>query len=895
MLSSRDYAHSPPPSQQQLSVSPTSWNHIQHQSQKRQHHQLMPHKAPADTNPKSISYITSSSEHSQPHQQLLSADRSSKEAATHFPQTSQGTAASRKAGPAAFTHVSNGILRSASTVSVSPPPLSPIEKQDAQMSLTALTSVQSQAEKTPVTPAARRASSCQPSISQNTTSNPTSSSYRSMTSAIQTASMAAATAALTSSTSNVHKSALQHLATVASLHQRAQSRMRTESSSASPTIPSIDIESEAMDNPVLEDMDASATQAAGRKRKPPSHDQNTAAAFVLKVFNLLKQPEHSKYVEWNDEGDVFIIFHSEEFAEKVLPNYFKHKKFPSFVRQLNIYGFYRVSDARKSPYVRNKEACVFSHKFFLRDRPELLAAIKRRAPKKNSKSGNDDGLEDNGQTLPGSGQAGLSEQTTELPLDDTTEEPPPSASEKQLDRPKKRSKVAKADAELNNSTQPRPPVASNTSKPEQVRKLVAAYDDIQTDITQLDSYVGTSVWPTIEVVRDSMGSHRKNIDCVQKYVEDMDSTVYQDMRLTHKRKRNNVTPLSVSGDGDGYLAQDDLPLVPPLQRWEGPKLSHLNLPPLTKSIPLLMREPFPYTDTYYVTEMMSPYHEAPGEYYPHFADSEPYESDSLAYSYDMIPDLQSEGRSQLEPYVPPKHSMKHNRVEAISTGGTQIEGQDGNHTRVTNNHSAENREIEAGEMVSAESVSPTVARKATEDVPAPAVPSPSEPLEVTFSKGSCNQYDSTPTTSRPTAECGEGFQSVSPSSAGMIDAAHYAIIPRHTPYRWSSHQYVPLYAASPDACSHAPHPYHHHHHRHRHQHVLPTEDCCQCAEAVSCMCVSAQAWHPAQGMYGTHHMGHRPVLPYRPTYMAAPVGMGYSAEAAYHHHPVPAVYGEPRV
>ncbi|CAG8788794.1 39224_t:CDS:2, partial [Gigaspora margarita] len=46
-----------------------------------------------------------------------------------------------------------------------------------------------------------------------------------------------------------------------------------------------------------------------------------------------------------------------------------------------IYGFYRVSDARKSKHVRSKHACVFSHSQFRRGRQDLLPNIRRKVSK----------------------------------------------------------------------------------------------------------------------------------------------------------------------------------------------------------------------------------------------------------------------------------------------------------------------------------------------------------------------------------------------------------------------------------------------------------------------------------------------------------------------------------
>ncbi|CAK66535.1 unnamed protein product (macronuclear) [Paramecium tetraurelia] len=88
--------------------------------------------------------------------------------------------------------------------------------------------------------------------------------------------------------------------------------------------------------------------------------------FLGISFNLFKHSDYDDIVSWNDNGDGFQVKDINIFQNDILPNYFKHSNFASFVRQLNMYDFHKT------------EKNSFKHKLFKRNQKELLPQIKRK-------------------------------------------------------------------------------------------------------------------------------------------------------------------------------------------------------------------------------------------------------------------------------------------------------------------------------------------------------------------------------------------------------------------------------------------------------------------------------------------------------------------------------------
>lgn len=88
--------------------------------------------------------------------------------------------------------------------------------------------------------------------------------------------------------------------------------------------------------------------------------------------------------QWSDSGESFVIKKPEALAAKIIPRYFKHSNFSSFVRQLNFYGFRKIKNDRLKydPSVSDLESTYwrFYHEKFVRGRTDLLMEMRKRRP-----------------------------------------------------------------------------------------------------------------------------------------------------------------------------------------------------------------------------------------------------------------------------------------------------------------------------------------------------------------------------------------------------------------------------------------------------------------------------------------------------------------------------------
>jgi hypothetical protein len=116
---------------------------------------------------------------------------------------------------------------------------------------------------------------------------------------------------------------------------------------------------------------------------PPKIDANNnvvkrntggvSKTFPERLHELLTEKKVQEIICWMPHGRCFKVKNSKDFETLVMPVYFTHTKITSFQRQLNLYGFKRIT---KGP-----DRGSYYHELFLRGMPKLCTRMRRQKVK----------------------------------------------------------------------------------------------------------------------------------------------------------------------------------------------------------------------------------------------------------------------------------------------------------------------------------------------------------------------------------------------------------------------------------------------------------------------------------------------------------------------------------
>eukprot|EP00585_Thalassiosira_rotula_P013021 CAMPEP_0196130040 /NCGR_PEP_ID=MMETSP0910-20130528/550_1 /TAXON_ID=49265 /ORGANISM="Thalassiosira rotula, Strain GSO102" /LENGTH=609 /DNA_ID=CAMNT_0041389265 /DNA_START=72 /DNA_END=1901 /DNA_ORIENTATION=- len=103
--------------------------------------------------------------------------------------------------------------------------------------------------------------------------------------------------------------------------------------------------------------------------KSKGHGGSVMMPFPGKLLEVLDRGDLNTIIDWMPHGRAFIVKQPKVFTTQVLTRFFKQTKLLSFTRQLNLWGFKRIS--------RGIDAGAYYHELFLPGRPNLAMRMKR--------------------------------------------------------------------------------------------------------------------------------------------------------------------------------------------------------------------------------------------------------------------------------------------------------------------------------------------------------------------------------------------------------------------------------------------------------------------------------------------------------------------------------------
>ena len=96
--------------------------------------------------------------------------------------------------------------------------------------------------------------------------------------------------------------------------------------------------------------------------------------FLIQLYEILEDENNENIIHWGEDGKYFVIENMYDFIEKILPKYYNHNNFASFVRQLNKYNFHKIKTSINENAFQNNQ--------FIKGKKDLISNILRKKKRK---------------------------------------------------------------------------------------------------------------------------------------------------------------------------------------------------------------------------------------------------------------------------------------------------------------------------------------------------------------------------------------------------------------------------------------------------------------------------------------------------------------------------------
>ena len=77
------------------------------------------------------------------------------------------------------------------------------------------------------------------------------------------------------------------------------------------------------------------------KKRNNQNKINKSESFLSKLYDILSDITYNEIIHWDTDGKRIIITDVINLCNTILPKFYKHHNYSSFVRQLNMYGFHK--------------------------------------------------------------------------------------------------------------------------------------------------------------------------------------------------------------------------------------------------------------------------------------------------------------------------------------------------------------------------------------------------------------------------------------------------------------------------------------------------------------------------------------------------------------------------